>query len=204
MPCGPQESKTPLTGVFVIVRKGIGSALICFGICSLNFSRFTDCFLACLVIKCLAFPQDRIVAFIDLIGIDARFLLIDVYDRVFTEKRFILSQQGVHEVDIFFNWPWRKGILVEAYSPFGHGELFKNQEIAAIAEKYKASISQLAIRYCLQLSLLPLPKTASPGHMRTNAEVDFVIGEEDMERLKNVRQIENYGAHSKFPVYGRK
>src|SRR3954447_11262083 len=53
-------------------------------------------------------------------------------------------------------------ILVEAYSPFGHGELFKNGEVAAIAEKYKVTVSQLAIRYCLELGLLPLPKTANP------------------------------------------
>jgi hypothetical protein len=40
--------------------------------------------------------------------------------------------------------------------------------------------------------------------MKTNAEVDFVIPEEDMEFLKNVQQIEHYGEHSKFPVYGKK
>jgi diketogulonate reductase-like aldo/keto reductase len=68
-----------------------------------------------------------------------------------------------------------KGVLVEAYSPFGHGELFKNEEVTAIAEKYGVSVSQLAIRYCLQLDLLPLPKTANLQHMKTNAEVDFVI-----------------------------
>jgi len=95
-------------------------------------------------------------------------------------------------------------ILVEAYSPFGHGELFKNREIKAIAEKYKVSVSQLAIRYCLQLDLLPLPKTANLQHMKTNAEVDFVINEEDMKFLKNVQQIQDYGEHSKFPVYGKK
>ncbi|MCW3089967.1 MAG: aldo/keto reductase [Ferruginibacter sp.] len=97
-----------------------------------------------------------------------------------------------------------KDILVEAYSPFGHGELFKNQEVAAIAEKYKVSVSQLAIRYCLQLDLLPLPKTANLQHMKTNAEVDFAIDEEDMEYLKNMQPIEDYGEHSKFPVYGKK
>jgi diketogulonate reductase-like aldo/keto reductase len=97
-----------------------------------------------------------------------------------------------------------KGILVEAYSPFGHGELFKNQQVAAIAAKYNVSASQLAIRYCLQLDLLPLPKTANPQHMKTNAEVDFIISDEDMEFLENVEQIEDYGAHSKFPVYGKK
>lgn len=95
-------------------------------------------------------------------------------------------------------------ILVEAYSPFGHGELFKNDEIKRIADRYNVSVSQLAIRYCLQLGLLPLPKTANPDHMKTNAEVDFVIEEEDMQFLKNTEQIEHYGEHSKFPVYGKK
>ena len=95
-------------------------------------------------------------------------------------------------------------ILVEAYSPFGHGELFKNQEIKTIAEKYNVSVSQLAIRYCLQLGLLPLPKTANPKHMKTNAEVDFVINEEGMEFLKNMQPIEDYGEANKFPVYALK
>ena len=97
-----------------------------------------------------------------------------------------------------------KDILVEAYSPFGHGELFKNKQVQAIAEKYGVSVSQLAIRYCLQLEMLPLPKTANPQHMKTNAEVDFVISEADIALLKNVQRIENYGEHSKFPVYGKK
>jgi diketogulonate reductase-like aldo/keto reductase len=97
-----------------------------------------------------------------------------------------------------------KDILVEAYSPFGHGELFRNQEIKAIADRYNVSVSQLAIRYCLQLDLLPLPKTANPQHMKTNSEVDFVISGEDMEFLKNMQPIENYGEHSRFPVFRKK
>jgi len=97
-----------------------------------------------------------------------------------------------------------KGMLVEAYSPFGHGELFKNQQVAEMAKKYQVSVSQLAIRYCLQLDLLPLPKTANPEHMKTNAEVDFVITEKDMKLLQNVKQIEDYGASGKFPVFGGK
>jgi diketogulonate reductase-like aldo/keto reductase len=97
-----------------------------------------------------------------------------------------------------------KDILIEAYSPFGHGELFKNDEIKAIADRYNVSVSQLAIRYCLQLDLLPLPKTANPQHMKTNAEVDFVITDDDMVFLKNMQRIGDYGEHSKFPVYGKK
>lgn len=97
-----------------------------------------------------------------------------------------------------------KGILVEAYSPIGHGELLKNQELAKVAEKYNVSIPQLGIRYDLQLGLLPLPKTANPAHMKTNADVDFVISESDMDFLKNMKQIEDYGEASMFPVYGGK
>ena len=32
------------------------------------------------------------------------------------------------------------GILVEAYSPFGHGELFKNEEVKRLAAKYNVSV----------------------------------------------------------------
>jgi diketogulonate reductase-like aldo/keto reductase len=97
-----------------------------------------------------------------------------------------------------------KSILVEAYSPIAHGELMKNQEILKIAEKYGVSVPQLSIRYDLQLGLLPLPKTANPVHMKSNADVDFVISDEDMEFLKNVEQIKDYGNASIFPVYGGK
>ncbi|MCB9266330.1 MAG: aldo/keto reductase [Lewinellaceae bacterium] len=93
------------------------------------------------------------------------------------------------------------GLLVEAYSPIGHGELLKNQKVAEMAEKYNVSIPQLGIRYDLQLGLLPLPKTANPAHMKANAAVDFEISEEDMESLKNMEPIKDYGEASKFPVY---
>ena len=95
-------------------------------------------------------------------------------------------------------------MLVEAYSPVAHGELMKNQEVLKTAEKYGISVPQLSIRYCLELGLLPLPKTAKPAHMKNNADVDFTISTEDMEMLKNLKQIENYGEASMFPVYGGK
>ncbi len=98
----------------------------------------------------------------------------------------------------------QNNILVEAYSPMGHGELLKNTEIATMAQKYHVTIPQLSIRYCLQLGLLPLPKTANPAHMQNNIDLDFVISDEDMELLKNVNQIEDYGKASVMPVYGGK
>jgi diketogulonate reductase-like aldo/keto reductase len=96
-----------------------------------------------------------------------------------------------------------KGILVEAYSPVGHGEILKNRNLGILAEKYGVTIAQLCIRYCLQLGMLPLPKTVTPAHMRSNAAVDFEIQAADMETLKNAEPIEDYGKASMFPVFGR-
>ena len=94
-----------------------------------------------------------------------------------------------------------RDILVEAYSPIGHGELLKNKQVADLAAAYQVTIPQLGIRYDLQLGMLPIPKTANPKHMKTNAEVDFVISDEDMEFLINIEPIKDYGQASKFPVY---
>lgn len=94
------------------------------------------------------------------------------------------------------------GMLVEAYSPIAHGELFKNAQVTAMAERYGVTVAQLAIRYTLQLGLLPLPKTADPDHMRTNADVDFEISEQDMATLQGMEPIAGYGEASVFPVFG--
>lgn len=79
-----------------------------------------------------------------------------------------------------------KGILVEAYSPLAHGDLLQNEKVAEIADKYGVSVAQLSVRFDLQLGLLPLPKTVTPKHLRTNTEVNFMISEEDMNYLKKM------------------
>ena len=98
----------------------------------------------------------------------------------------------------------KQGIAVEAYSPIAHGEILHQPEINAMAQKYGVSVPQLCIRYALQLGAIALPKTANPAHMKTNADVDFVISDADMDALKHFKKIESYGAASGFPVYGGK
>lgn len=95
-----------------------------------------------------------------------------------------------------------KGILTEAYSPIAHGEMLKDQTITKMATKYQVSIPQLAIRFLLQLGLLPLPKTENSEHMKNNAAVDFDISATDMETLLKVGKID-YGAYRSFPVFSK-
>lgn len=115
----------------------------------------------------------------------------------------ILAHVGNTPFDLI-DYSRSKGILVEAYSPVAHGALLNNADIGALAKKYGASVAQLCIRYCLQLGLIPLPKTTNAAHMRTNAAVDFVISDADLETLKGEMGATDYGAASAFPVFGKK
>jgi diketogulonate reductase-like aldo/keto reductase len=115
----------------------------------------------------------------------------------------ILSHVGNTPFDLIA-YSRSKGMLVEAYSPVAHGAVLNNPELAALAGKYGVGIPQLCIRYCLQLGLLPLPKTVNPEHMRSNAEVDFVISEPDMDALRSMENGTDYGEASRFPVFGKK
>ena len=98
----------------------------------------------------------------------------------------------------------QEGVQVEAYSPIAHGEALKNPAILEMAAKYGVTAAQLCIRYVLQLGTVALPKTADPSHMAANAAVDFVISEADMETLKHMEHIADYGEFGYFPVFSGK
>ena len=93
-----------------------------------------------------------------------------------------------------------RDIVVEAYSPIAHGEILRNERVASMARDYGVSVPQLCIRYTLQLGTVSLPKTANPDHMRTNADLDFTIGDEDLQTLRDLDE-RDYGDSSAHPVY---
>ena len=72
--------------------------------------------------------------------------------------------------------------MQEAYSPFGTGSIFQIPDMKQMSEKYNKSISQLCLRWCLQMGFVPLPKSANPMRIKENGEIfDFVLAEEDMD-----------------------
>lgn len=115
----------------------------------------------------------------------------------------ILAHVGNTPFDLI-DYTVAKGVLVEAYSPVGHGEILDNPALKTMARRYDVTLPQLCIRYCLQLGMLPLPKTANPEHMRSNAALDFEISAADMRTLKSAERIKDYGKSSVFPVYRAK
>ena len=63
--------------------------------------------------------------------------------------------------------------------------------VTSLAERYGVSVPQLSIRYDLQLGLMPLPRSTNPSHIKENAELDFVISDEDMKKLGEVEEIQS-------------
>lgn len=112
----------------------------------------------------------------------------------------VLAHIG-HTPQELIDYAQQRGILVEAYSPFGHGDMLQSPAIQAVADHYQVSVTQLAVRYLLQLNLLPLPKASSVEHMAQNADVDFIISDEDMRRLRAITKQGYSDANKQFPVY---
>jgi len=77
-------------------------------------------------------------------------------------------------------------ILVQAYSPIYKGELMNDKTILKMAEKYKKTIPQICIRYCIQKGTVPLPRSKNPEHIKSNADIDFIISKEDMDYLDSI------------------
>ena len=78
-------------------------------------------------------------------------------------------------------------ILVEAWSPLGRGKMLDNETLLSIAAKYKKTVAQLCLRWCLQNGVLPLPKSVTPARIAENADIfDFEISDEDMKTINSM------------------
>ena len=87
-------------------------------------------------------------------------------------------------------------ILVQAWSPIARGRSLQDVTLIEMAEKYSVSVAKLALRFCIQNDVLPLPKASSKERMRENMDLfDFEISDEDMKRLNTLPQIGWSGEH---------
>ncbi|WP_344810056.1 aldo/keto reductase [Microlunatus ginsengisoli] len=76
-----------------------------------------------------------------------------------------------------------RDILVEGYSPLATGKLLDDDRLSGIAEKYGKSVAQVSIRYLLEKSVLPLPKSVTPARIEANAQLDFDLAADDVAAL---------------------
>ena len=80
----------------------------------------------------------------------------------------------------------KENIVITGYSPLANGKVFECKELVEFSEKYGVSIAQLCIRYALQHDVIPLVKSVTKERIKANLNVNFVISDEDMEKIDKI------------------
>ena len=73
------------------------------------------------------------------------------------------------------------GIVVEASSPLGNGQILAREELRAIAEKYGKTTAQICLRWVLQKGAVAIPKSTKRARLAENIDVfDLELSEAEM------------------------
>ena len=75
-------------------------------------------------------------------------------------------------------------IVLEAYSPLGHGRHLGGEVVSQIAQRLGRTPAQVLLRWCIERHIPVIPKSSHRERIAENAQVfDFTLGDEDIEEL---------------------
>ncbi|MBU3811739.1 MAG: aldo/keto reductase [Candidatus Niameybacter stercoravium] len=86
------------------------------------------------------------------------------------------------------------GVQIQAWAPFAEGKnnLFSNETLKSIGDKYNKSTAQVALRYLIQRKVSVLPKSANKERIIQNIDVfDFELSKEDMDLIATLDKAES-------------
>lgn len=85
-------------------------------------------------------------------------------------------------------------VKVEAWAPFAEGkhDIFTNETIAAIGQKYGKSNGQVMLRWLLQRGIIVIPKSVHKERIAENIDVfDFVLTDDEMKTMATLDKKES-------------
>ena len=81
----------------------------------------------------------------------------------------------------------QEGIVVEASSPLGNGQILANEVITAIAEAHQVTPAQVCLRWALQKGAVIITKSTKADRLRSNMDVfGFDLAEEEMKQIDGI------------------
>jgi len=85
-----------------------------------------------------------------------------------------------------------QGIVTESWSPLGRASnVLQNETIQGIAEAHGKTISQIILRWHIQLGALPIPKSSSPQRQLENIQIfDFELTNQEMEQIASLTKAD--------------
>ena len=94
-------------------------------------------------------------------------------------------------------------IAVEAWAPFAEGkhDIFKNQAISEIGQKYGKTNGQVILKWLLQRGIVVIPKSVHQPRMAENIDVfDFELSADDMKVMATLDKKESQFFDHRDPV----
>ena len=86
------------------------------------------------------------------------------------------------------------GVQIQAWAPFAEGRnnLFEDEVLKSVGDKYNKTVAQVALRYLIQRGVVVIPKTVRKERMTENFNVfDFELSKEDMDEIANLDRGES-------------
>lgn len=80
-----------------------------------------------------------------------------------------------------------KGVQIESWGPFAEGknDMFNNEVLKSIGNKYGKSVAQVVLRWLIQRDVVVIPKSVRKERMAENFDVfNFELTADDMEAIK--------------------
>ena len=77
----------------------------------------------------------------------------------------------------------------EGWAPLGHAatNLFNDEVIKKLSEKYKKTTAQIVLRWHIQSGFITIPKSCKPERIKENFEIfDFELTEDEMKSIYNL------------------
>lgn len=85
-------------------------------------------------------------------------------------------------------------VQIEAWGPFAEGKnnMFQNETLVSIAEKYHKSVAQVVLRWLIQRGVIAIPKSVRKKRMAENFNIfDFELSGDDMGKIATLNQKES-------------
>lgn len=78
------------------------------------------------------------------------------------------------------------GVQIESWAPFAEGRnnIFRNEVLTSIAEKYNKSVAQVILRWLTQRGIVAIPKSVHKERIIENFHIfDFELSQEDIDMI---------------------
>lgn len=104
------------------------------------------------------------------------------------ETHVFQQQKRAHEILKKYN------AQIESWGPFAEGknDMFNNQTLKSIGQKYNKSVAQTALRFLVQSGVVVIPKSTHKERMQENLDVfDFTLTDGEMQQIASLDKGES-------------